>query len=68
MRSRRPRSAPWSSRNNDLVAILTSLDKFDHAAVVGWCAGPRSLSHYRQRATAAHSDTSAAIDCVLARR
>jgi hypothetical protein len=27
-----------------------------------------SLSSFRQRATAAHSDTSAAIDCVLARR
>lgn len=59
MRSHRPKSAPWSSRNNDLVAMLTSLDKFDHAAVVGSCAPrPRSLSHYRQNATAMHFDTS----------
>ena len=44
MRSRRPRSAPWSSRNNDLVAMLTSLDKFDHAAVVGCCARRAEIS------------------------
>ena len=42
--SHRPKSAPWSSRNNDLVAMLTSLDKFDHAAVVGCCARPAEIS------------------------
>src|SRR6266516_1743369 len=43
-RSHRPKSAPWSSRNNDLVATLTSLGKFDHAAVVGLCARRAEIS------------------------
>ena len=42
--SHRPKSAPWSSRNNDLVAMLTSLDKFDHAALVGCCARRAEIS------------------------
>ena len=32
------------ARNNDLVAMLTSLDKFDHAAVVGCCARRAEIS------------------------
>src|SRR6266851_792282 len=43
-RSHRPKSAPWSSRNNDLVAMLTSLDRFDHAGVVGGAPAGAEIS------------------------